>query len=57
MANCVQPALDFGLDGFGAGDALENFDFDSFLHVDDPAGFNLGNDFGLGDGVEAGGEF
>jgi hypothetical protein len=36
---------------------LENFDFDSFLHVgDDSTGFgSLGADFGFGDGgLEAG---
>ncbi|KAF2180336.1 hypothetical protein K469DRAFT_692859 [Zopfia rhizophila CBS 207.26] len=50
---------DFGL-GFGpldGPDALENFDFDSFLHVDDGnGGFpGLGGDFTFGaDGVETG---
>ncbi|ORY15705.1 hypothetical protein BCR34DRAFT_584878 [Clohesyomyces aquaticus] len=47
--------LTFGFDGT---DALENFDFDSFLHVGDDSGAfgSLGGDFGFGDGVEAGGE-
>ncbi|KAF2471069.1 uncharacterized protein BDR25DRAFT_30093 [Lindgomyces ingoldianus] len=50
---------DFGiLNGFDGSDALENFDFDSFLHVGDDNGAfsSLGGDFGFGDGVEAGGE-
>ncbi|KAF2735719.1 hypothetical protein EJ04DRAFT_183548 [Polyplosphaeria fusca] len=51
---------DFGISGMGfdANDTLDNFDFDSFLHVGgDDSGFgSLGNDFGFGDGVEAGGE-
>ncbi|KAL1611940.1 hypothetical protein SLS60_000163 [Paraconiothyrium brasiliense] len=39
--------------GFDDSNALENFDFDSFLHVgDDSTGFSLGTDFGFGDGLE-----
>ncbi|KAF2868591.1 hypothetical protein BDV95DRAFT_609512 [Massariosphaeria phaeospora] len=50
------PNSDFGPGFLDASDTLENFDFDSFLHVgDDPTGFSsLGVDFGFGDGLEAG---
>jgi hypothetical protein len=45
------------MDGFTADTTLENFDFDSFLHVGgDDSGFSLGNDFNFGDGLEAGGD-
>ncbi|KAJ4292502.1 hypothetical protein N0V90_009164 [Kalmusia sp. IMI 367209] len=44
--------------GFDDSSALENFDFDSFLHVgDDTTAFgSIGNDFGFGDTLEAGGD-
>ncbi|KAF2115089.1 hypothetical protein BDV96DRAFT_92927 [Lophiotrema nucula] len=42
------------LTSFNQDNTLDNFDFDSFLHVgDDPSGFGL-NDFTFGDTVEAG---
>ena len=45
--------MDFSLDGFG-GDALETFDFDSFLHVSgDDNSLGFGDNFGFGDTVEA----
>lgn len=52
-----QSNLDFSLGDFPQDNGLENFDFDSFLHVgDDPNGFGgLGPDFSF-DTVEAGGE-
>ncbi|KAF2662488.1 hypothetical protein K491DRAFT_585303 [Lophiostoma macrostomum CBS 122681] len=49
--------FDLNLDGFGDPGALETFDFDSFLHVnDDPNGFTLGDNFGFGDTAEVGGD-
>lgn len=44
--------LDFG--SMDSGDVLENFDFDTFLHTDDPGSnaFTFDQAF-LGDGVEA----
>lgn len=39
----------------GDTDTLDNFDFESFLHVSDENGLGaFGADFGFGDGVEAG---
>jgi hypothetical protein len=56
-ANAYQPNFELGL-GFGDDNALENFDFDSFLHVgDDSNGLGgFGGDFGGDFGLEAGGD-
>ncbi|KAF2127924.1 hypothetical protein P153DRAFT_376854 [Dothidotthia symphoricarpi CBS 119687] len=50
-------SLDLGFNFTDDSGALENFDFDSFLHTDDAGGggFGLGAEFDFGNPVEAGG--
>ena len=49
--------MDFNLDSFGDASALGDFDFDSFLHVEDGTNqFSLGDNFTFGDTAEVGGD-
>lgn len=57
LTNLFQPnTLDLAFNFGDDNGALENFDFDSFLHTDDggAGGFGLGGEFDFGNPVEAG---
>jgi hypothetical protein len=52
-----QPNFDLGLNFTDDAGALENFDFDSFLHTGaDDNGFGIGVDFDFNNTTEVGGD-